>query len=230
MSRVYHPWWEWECYAAGFYGRTAPAGITDPRASYAEFLSNQDRFKAALERVVSEWANSCSHFLGNPNINRVAWLGQASMCVDSGVPSRFRSGFYLLSDEQQRVANSIAQNSLTEWIISNDSSARPKREVANGRLRETSNCSVARVRAYERFWMERGYPDGIPDTSPVELEGLGLAPSWRVVACALLKNDVQLLGLGFVARKSDWYGALKRIELRGRGRHEIETSQMQFEF
>jgi predicted phosphoadenosine phosphosulfate sulfurtransferase len=70
-----------------------------------------------------------------------------------------------------------------------------------------------RVREYERQWCSNGYRGGIPDESPQVLEKMLLAPSYRQLALALLRNDLRLHTLGFAAPSSDWYWALKRIEL-----------------
>ena len=53
-----------------------------------------------------------------PNINRIAWLGQASMCIETGLPRKFKSGFMLLTPQQQNAANNAAEEVLIEWIES----------------------------------------------------------------------------------------------------------------
>jgi predicted phosphoadenosine phosphosulfate sulfurtransferase len=45
---------------------------------------------------------------------------------------------------------------------------------------------------------------------------LGLAPSYKAIAIALLKNDMGLHSLGFSPIKSEWYSAIKRIEIAER--------------
>jgi len=52
-------------------------------------------------------------------MNRIAWLGQAGMCYATGIPSAFRSGFFLLSEEQQSRANEIALEYLNRWLAAN---------------------------------------------------------------------------------------------------------------
>ena len=81
---------------------------------------------------------------------------------------------------------------------------------------------------YERSWLDRGYSTGIPDEAYQRLESLGLVPSYRQIAMALLKNDMQLTSLGFQTPVSDWYGAFKRIELRERNKGKLY--QMYFKF
>lgn len=118
MERIYHTWDKWECYPAGFYENRPPNGMSadEAAAAYRDFLADIPRFEAALARVVSEWPNSCEHYLTNENMNRIAWLGQASMCIDTGVSSVFRGGFNRLSEEQKEAANAAALKWLNVWL------------------------------------------------------------------------------------------------------------------
>ena len=118
MNRIYHHWEKWECYKAGFYGSQLPFPMTHDEAKQenAIFLADLPRFCDAMERVLMEWPVSCDQFLSNDNINRIAWLGQSSMCLETGVPSRYRGGFRMLSVAQQRAANNAAQSYLDKWL------------------------------------------------------------------------------------------------------------------
>lgn len=58
---------------------------------------------------------------------------------------------------------------------------------------------------YQRWFSSRGYPNGIPDEAPYELEQAGKAPSWRKVCKTLLRNDYWCKGLGFSQQKSHAY-------------------------
>jgi len=216
VRRMYHPWHKWECYKAGFYRTTPPKGMSpdDARQMYCEFLEDTPRFESALQRVTSEWRHSCEHFLSNQNINRIAWLGQSSMCIATGIPACFRGGFKLLSEVQRDTANATADKWLWKWAKEQD---RPQlcfefsfpRALRPGTTQE-------RVAEYVRRWRTMGYPEGIPDTVPERLAALGLAPSWQSVALALLKNDLHLTALGFSAPTSKWYSAIKHLEIQRR--------------
>ena len=119
MKRIYHTWEKWECYPAGFYETTAPTRLATPKAAehaYATFLRDTPRFEAALERVVTEWRFSCEHYLSNENMNRIAWLGQASACIAEGLPACFRAGFHRLTAEEQALANAVALRWLNVWL------------------------------------------------------------------------------------------------------------------
>lgn len=117
IPRKYRPWWEWECYRAGFFSTTPPKGLDADRCRemYRDFLSDLSRFDKAMSRVVVEWPNSCEHFLTNPTMNKIAWFGQAAACIEMGVPAMFRAGFKLLTPEQQEAANALANNHYERW-------------------------------------------------------------------------------------------------------------------
>lgn len=76
----------------------------------------------------------------------------------------------------------------------------------------------SRAEQYIVEWKDCGYPDDIPDEVPDALMKRGLAPSYRVIAIALLRNDLHLSSLGFSRPQSEWYGALKREEIQERNK------------
>ncbi len=83
---------------------------------YRAFLADLDAFDSALRRVMAEWPKSTEHYLTNESMNRVAWLGQASACIALGLPSKYRSGYFLLTDEQQKAADNLALEYLNKWL------------------------------------------------------------------------------------------------------------------
>lgn len=132
MERIFHRWEEWECYPAGFYETTAPNGLQSAEAieAYAEFLRDSSRFERALERVITEWTNSCEHYLTNVNMNRIAWLGQAAMCIETRVPSCFRGGFNRLSEDEKFRANALALKWLNVWLTQRGEDPLPDLQAA----------------------------------------------------------------------------------------------------
>jgi len=137
-GRLLHTWDAWECYPAGFYSDKPPAGMDAATCeeSYRAFLADIPRFDAALQRVLAEWVNSCEHYLTNEKMNRIAWLGQAAMCLATGVPARFCGGYNLLTDEQKQTADEKALEYLNKWLIDHartvlDMEAAQSKTVAN---------------------------------------------------------------------------------------------------
>ena len=64
------------------------------------------------------------------------------------------------------------------------------------------NTLTQKVKEYTETWEKRCYFDGIPDEVPKKLHDAGKAPSWKAIAIAILKNDLNLYSLGFGKRKS----------------------------
>ena len=62
-----------------------------------------------------------------------------------------------------------------------------------------------KILLFEKWWVARGYPNGMPDEAPYAIEAQRLAPSWRRVCKTLLRNDYWGKGLGFSQHKSDAY-------------------------
>lgn len=119
MERIYHRWEKWECYPAGFFDEHPPKGLTfdECQIKYAEFLRDIKRFKKAAYKVVDNWINSCEHNLTNESMNRIAWMGQAAMCIETGISSKFRGGYHLLTDQEKINADSTALEVINYWMF-----------------------------------------------------------------------------------------------------------------
>lgn len=114
-GRIYHTWEKWECYKAGFYDES-PSNQEEGEEKYRLFLSDLGAFEAALLGVTDQWKNSCEHYLTNDRMNRIAWLGQASVCFALGVPSCCRGGYNLLTETQKAEADELALKYLNIWL------------------------------------------------------------------------------------------------------------------
>lgn len=119
-DRFFHTYDKWECYAAGFYN-THKDGMDKKTCeeAYRAFLADIPAFALALDHVIAEWKHSCEHYLTNTAMNRIAWLGQAAACYAIQIPATFRSGFHLLSQEQQDLADATALDYLNRWLTAN---------------------------------------------------------------------------------------------------------------
>jgi hypothetical protein len=118
-NRIFHTYDKWECHKAGLYA-TCVDGMTSDEClnAYKEVLADGSVFSSLLEQVTSEWICSCEHYLTNPAMNRLAWLGQAAVCLGKGVPSKYSAGWNLLSESEQLKANEIALVYLNKWLES----------------------------------------------------------------------------------------------------------------
>lgn len=131
-DRVFHTWDKWECFQHGFYAETPPGTIEEGEESYRAFLADPAQFETALKVVTSEWTHSCEHYLTNDRMNRIAWLGQASVAQALRIPSCCRGGYTKLTKDQQRAADDLALRYLNLWLAAHGR-AEVSLELASGR-------------------------------------------------------------------------------------------------
>jgi predicted phosphoadenosine phosphosulfate sulfurtransferase len=82
-----------------------------------------------------------------------------------------------------------------------------------------------KIAVFQKWWIDRGYPEGIPDEAPYEMETKREVPSWRRVCKSLLRNDYWCKGMSFTQHKSEAYE--KYLSLMKRRR---ESWKMEFIF
>lgn len=116
-SRVFHTFDKWEAVGAGFF---APGlknrDKTECEQEYGVFLADSKAFTEGIEKVFTEWPNSCEHNLTNSSMNRIAWIGQAAACAARGLPSAYRGGFSQLPADIQAQANNVALKYLNVYL------------------------------------------------------------------------------------------------------------------
>ena len=116
-TRIFHTYDKWELFEYGFFNSTHKKWSAEQcRHKYKEFLSDTDLFRKTINELFESCPNSCEHNLTNRSLNRIAWIGQASVAFKYQIPAVFCSGFNLLSDEQQQVANNVAFEELNKWL------------------------------------------------------------------------------------------------------------------
>lgn len=116
-NRIFHTYDKWECYRHNFYGTTVE-GMTGAECEkeFADFFRKEGLFLKTARKVINEWVNSCEHYLTNPSMNRIAWLGQASVALHLQIPSKFSSGWFLLSKDEQDKNNEIALDAINAYL------------------------------------------------------------------------------------------------------------------
>lgn len=68
-----------------------------------------------------------------------------------------------------------------------------------------------KIAVFLKWWMDRGYPNGIPDEMEPKLEAAKQVPSWRRICKMLLKNDYWAKSLSFSQHKSESYERYLKI-------------------
>lgn len=83
--------------------------------------------------------------------------------------------------------------------------------------------TIKLVNQYINAWLGRGYASDIPDEVPQVLMKQGLAPSYKAICQAILKNDMNMESLGFTPKPSAWYSAIKKVEIEQRDKTPKDT-------
>lgn len=80
------------------------------------FMSDTDVFECFMMTVISDWPLSCEVSFTNPQINQVAWLGQAAAAIGIACPEDItKKAWGLLAEEKQIKANEAAKRNIKKW-------------------------------------------------------------------------------------------------------------------
>lgn len=86
-----------------------------------------------------------------------------------------------------------------------------------------------KIAIYLKWWIDRGYEDGLPDFVDPKIESKKIAPSWRRICKVLLRNDYWCKGLSFTQHKSEAYAKyLELMKRRKEGSHAKAYQQIHF--
>ncbi len=119
MNRIYHPYWKWEDFKAGFYDNCSGDKKTILIKSVIEMFSSEELTRTNMYRV-QEWQYSCEHNLTNISLNRIAYIGQSACCIYASVPSTVTmEAWSLLSKDIQTRSDLIAEEFLNYWLEKN---------------------------------------------------------------------------------------------------------------
>ena len=118
MERVYHPYWLWEDYKAGFYNNISGKEKKIKIEKVLEMFNDKEKTMFFMNKVIKCWTFSCEHNFTNPSLNRIAYLGQAACCMYSEIPNTITmEAWSLLSKDVKDYANEIARQTIEKWEI-----------------------------------------------------------------------------------------------------------------
>lgn len=113
-ERAFHHYTTWEDWQNGLY-RAEPVTAEAVRDA-AGVLALSVRCRAAMQRVVREWPRATEQHLTDPTCNRRAWLGRASMCIETGHGEAIgRPAWFTLTQREMDRANAIADEVIEAW-------------------------------------------------------------------------------------------------------------------
>lgn len=120
-TRIFHTYDKWECHKAGLYASTKEGWTHEEcQEEFKRILSDAKLFEEILSKLIVEWKFSCEHYLTNRSMNRIAWLGQAACCYQSGIPARYSNSWFDMEQKHQDRANRVAFKYLNIWLQKNN--------------------------------------------------------------------------------------------------------------
>lgn len=118
--RIYHPYWLWEDFKAGFYDNCSGQLKLEYFEKIKEMFYSQRLTQENMFHVVDNWRYSCEHNLTNPSMNLIAYIGQAACCVYCKSPSTVTMEYWSkLPKEIQERANLDAIQAIKRWKENN---------------------------------------------------------------------------------------------------------------
>jgi len=116
MKKIYIKYNLWEDYKEGMYSLKKLVNKNELIKLNINLLSNPDLFYNTGIKLIDIWPNSCDENLSNKNINRLAWIGQASCFVNHKSPEYItKKSWKLLDVKTQNKANMVAYKILKHY-------------------------------------------------------------------------------------------------------------------
>lgn len=115
MKQVFYHYTQWEDFKNGMYDEQKE-GRTQRVQLAVRLLSNPKELYKNMKRVTNEWKYATEQVLTDMSINHQAFLGQAACNIWKGIKEdETREAWGLLTNEQRRKANAVADRVDDEW-------------------------------------------------------------------------------------------------------------------
>ena len=115
MKQVFYHYTLREDFQNGMYNEIKD-GRQERVLQAAKILSDTDLLYVCMKRVTAEWKIATEIELTNPNVNHQAFLGQSACAIYAGIKEdETREAWGLLTDDQRRKANKVADRVDMEW-------------------------------------------------------------------------------------------------------------------
>lgn len=116
MKPIYHHYTQWEDFQNGMYNEDK-IGRKERIEKAIQILSDEELCNKAMRMVTAQWKYACEQNLSSNIYGHRAFLGQAACSIYAGVhEDETRQAWGMLTDDQRKKANSIADAVYNEWI------------------------------------------------------------------------------------------------------------------
>ena len=114
IKQVFHRYETWEDYQSGMYNPSNNDGMI---CKAIALLSDKQKCREYMQKVVSEWPIATEEVLTNPESNGRAWIGQCACFMYAGChDEETRKAWVMLKPDVQREANKIADDVIKSWL------------------------------------------------------------------------------------------------------------------
>jgi len=115
MKKVFYHYKKWEDHKYGMF-RSTCENEEQKVQECIDLLCNVQALQDYMRTVSIDWVHSSEINLTNRSRNRQAWLGQAACCKYCEAPEYVtKQAWNLLTDDQRKKANSVADTIISEW-------------------------------------------------------------------------------------------------------------------
>ena len=116
MKRIYHHHKKWEEVKYCMYDNYNTKQEDILIKKVVDYFNKENLVKKYMRFVVNNFKFSCEHNFTNPSMNKIAFLGQASVSAYLKIPREITmKAWNLLSERTQNRANSIAIKEIERW-------------------------------------------------------------------------------------------------------------------
>lgn len=116
MKQIFHHYEKWEDWRFGFYDSMSGKAKEKAIQTVIEVFSDPELTELLMRKVIKEWPISCEQNLSNPNMNKIAWLGQASLSLGFKIPQNITmKAWSEVPKNFREKADIIANNIIKEW-------------------------------------------------------------------------------------------------------------------
>jgi len=112
----WHPWHLWEDHEHGFYNNISGKKKRQIAEAVVVLFKDTPRLAAAMRAVAENWQYAMEHNLTNPNLNKIAYIGQCAACLEVGAPATVTMEMWSTLDASVRkAADASALSVLKDW-------------------------------------------------------------------------------------------------------------------
>lgn len=113
MKKIYNPFYKWEDFNNGFFNNRKEEEYI---LKALELLSSPQLFEEVGVKMIDQWTFCIDENLTNSNLNKIAYLGQASCNFKYGCTSlEVKEAWKKLETEQKNKANNVAKKLITYY-------------------------------------------------------------------------------------------------------------------